>query len=214
VEQIPARERTLDGCSEAREVLLAQTDSRDVRKSAHDREREDVIVVHRHRRTVERALDRLAIDDDDLAAEVVDAPKPEVPDRARYGVAQARLVGAGEVARRSRRTASQRRRARETESSRLERTDARRSRRQSELQREERRARLLRVRTFGDGHERRPPGCRDGPAENRGTRGAVLALNKSARRSCSVPASASPRMRRKPSRTAKSKPIISAEGAR
>ena len=96
VEQVPARERTLDGCREAREVLLAQADSRDVRKSAHDREREDVVVVHRHRRTVERALDHLAVDDDDLAAEVVDAPEPEVPDRARFGDAQARLVGAGE----------------------------------------------------------------------------------------------------------------------
>jgi hypothetical protein len=67
-----------------------------VRISAHDREREDVVVVHRHRRTVERALDRLAIDDDDFAAEVVDAPEAEVPDRARFGDAQARLVGAGE----------------------------------------------------------------------------------------------------------------------
>ena len=69
VEQVPARERTLDGCREAREVLLAQADSRDVRKSAHDREREDVVVVHRHRRTIKRALDRLAVHDDDLAAE-------------------------------------------------------------------------------------------------------------------------------------------------
>jgi hypothetical protein len=49
----------------------------------------------------------------------------------------------------------------------LERTGARRSRREPELQREERRARLLRVRTFGDGHVRRPPGCREKPAENR-----------------------------------------------
>jgi hypothetical protein len=76
----------------------------------------------------------------------------------------------------------------------LERTDARRSRRESELQRKERRARLLRVRTFGDGHVRRPPGCREKLAENRG-RGAVHALTRSARRSCSVPASGSPRMR-------------------
>ena len=89
-------ERTLDGCREAREVLLAQADSRDLRKSAHDREREDVVVVHRQRRTIKRALDRLAVDDDDLAAEVVDTPEPEVPDRARFGDAQARLIGAGE----------------------------------------------------------------------------------------------------------------------
>ena len=31
--------------------------------------------------------------------------------------------------------------------------------------------RLLRVRTFGDGHERRPPGSRENPAENRGRGG-------------------------------------------
>ena len=52
----------------------------------------------------------------------------------------------------------------------------------------------LAVRTFGEGHERRPLGCRENPAENRG-RGAVFALNRSAMRSCSVPASGSPRMR-------------------
>src|SRR5829696_72355 len=89
VEQVPARERTLDRRCETREVLLAQADSRDVRKSAHDREREDVVVIHRHRRTVERARDHLAVEEDDLAAEVVDAPEPEVPARARFGDAQA-----------------------------------------------------------------------------------------------------------------------------
>jgi hypothetical protein len=61
VEEVPTQEPTLDECREARELLLAQADSRDLRKSAHDREREDVVVVHRHRRTIKRALDRLAV---------------------------------------------------------------------------------------------------------------------------------------------------------
>jgi len=96
VKEIPAREGALDSRREASEVLLADGERRDIRKSTHDGEREHFVVGHRDGRTVERALDRHSIDDDDLAAEMVDAPEPEVTDRASLGDSHARLVGTGE----------------------------------------------------------------------------------------------------------------------
>ena len=96
VEEVPAGERCVDGCREAREIRRPHADRLDVGEPAHDRERQDLVVAHGDRRTVERALDRRAVDDHDLAAEVVDAAQPEVPDRPRLGDAHARLVGAGE----------------------------------------------------------------------------------------------------------------------
>ncbi len=96
VEQIAADEGLLDLRGERGQVDAGDQLRRSRREAAHVDEREDLLVLHAIGRFVDGALEHLAVQDDDLAAEVVAASDAEVTEAAHVGDRDARLVGAGE----------------------------------------------------------------------------------------------------------------------